>query len=494
MCSRFFQCSNSLICIKVCDISEMFKTFTAHYVGFGFKGNIIKKSTDRRSWLCIDRHLLATLKCLDYLNKYFKCEIQITDPNIFEVGKYLNRSVLRNYRMGGKFKYLLEGKDRLIIEINHYRKQVPVYLPYLVCYSELTCILRGKLFGLYPFAGNYKNLSFCYSLVVWIALCYASIKVHNIFYEYSDTIPSSQKLLKYVILFETYVILITLVINIILSTNKSKRFFKILDLFHRFDELILQVQCSSNYKAQQFYVIYALLIWVYHISVMVMIFFDIFFLLFMWSTICLSSTIAILPYIICIRMLRHRYKLANKVFKNSISNPTTTTKCFYPTEVHNVFIELRNLTEEMQFVFFLVREAHNTIQESKKTVLIAHDTLRITSNTGIIKEFEVFVLSCWNNPIIFDVYDFFDLDYALLQSVTTKNLKRNVKIYKLLRVRSLDSPHPHKYDYISMCILKLPLVHDLSSPQKMNAVELIIASIVTYIVVLVQIQLAISSQ
>lgn len=122
-----------------------------------------------------------------------------------------------------------------------------------------------------------------------------------------------------VILFETYVIVIALVINIILSINKSKRFFKILDLFDRFDELILQVQCSSNYKAQQFYVIYALLVWVYHLSVMVVVFFDIlyFFLLFMWSTICLSTTIAILPYIICIRMLRHRYKLANKVFKNS---------------------------------------------------------------------------------------------------------------------------------------------------------------------------------
>ncbi|CAH1721322.1 unnamed protein product [Aphis gossypii] len=318
----------------------------------------------------------------------------------------------------------------------------------------------GKLFGLYPFAGNYKNLSFCYSLVLWIALCYASIKVLNNYYEYSDTLPSSQKLLKYVIKFETYVTLNTL------------------------------VQCSSNYKAQQFYVINALLIWTYHIFVAVVFFNDIFFLLFMWSIICLSTTIAILPYIICIRMLRHRYKLANKVFKNSISNPTITTKCFYPTEVHNVFIELRNLTEEVktyyafhalliimestlliaavvtklvfsytnnisteliynrlflifcilkfQFVFFLVREAHNTIQESKKTVLIAHDTLCITSNTGIIKEFEVFVLSCWNNPIIFDVYDFFDLDYALLQSI--------------------------------------------------------IASIVTYTVVLVQIQLAISSQ
>lgn len=41
------------------------------------------------------------LKRFDYLNQYFECEIQITDPKIVEIGKYLNRSVLRNYRMGG---------------------------------------------------------------------------------------------------------------------------------------------------------------------------------------------------------------------------------------------------------------------------------------------------------------------------------------------------------------------------------------------------------
>lgn len=98
-----------------------------------------------------------------------------------------------------------------------------------------------------------------------------------------------------------------------------------------------------------------------------------------------------------------------------ISYPTTTAKCLYPNEVHNLFIELRNLTEEIKtyyayhailiiiesvlmivsnitkltfkytnsidkdltynklilifcilkmiFIFFIVREAHNTIQE-----------------------------------------------------------------------------------------------------------------------------------
>ncbi|XP_026814315.1 uncharacterized protein LOC113554601 [Rhopalosiphum maidis] len=283
-----------------------------------------------------------------------------------------------------------------------------------------------------------------------------------------------------------------MVVNVVLSANKSKHFFKIFDSFYRFDELVLQVHCSSNYKAQQFYLVYVLLIGTYHITFTYYFYNYNFFILFMWSLITLLTMITVLPYIISIRMLRDRYKLANLVFKNNLSNPTATitTKCFYPTEIHNLFIELRNLTEKVKtyyafhalliiiesvlliasnvtklafnytnnintslafnrlalvfyilkmiFIFFIVREAHNTIQESKKTVLIAHDILRTTTNTGIIKEFEVFVLSRWNNPIIFDVYDFFDLDYKLLQSI--------------------------------------------------------IASIVTYIVVLVQIQLAISSQ
>lgn len=118
-----------------------------------------------------------------------------------------------------------------------------------------------------------------------------------------------------------------------------------------------------------------------------------------------------------------------------ISNPTTTTKCFFPTEVHNVFIELRNLTEEvktyyafhalliiiesvlliasnvtklvfnytnnidtgltynrlilifcilkMQFVFFLVREAHNTIQEVSLLNLLLIYLLDMSCGLGL---------------------------------------------------------------------------------------------------------------
>ncbi|XP_060869165.1 uncharacterized protein LOC132943984 [Metopolophium dirhodum] len=250
------------------------------------------------------------------------------------------------------------------------------------------------------------------------------------------------------------------------------------------------MHCPSNYKAQEFYLVFVLLVGTYHVSAISFFLNNYFIVLFLWSLICLLTMVAVSQYIVCIRMLRDRYKLANIVFKNSICHSTTTEKCLYPTEVHYLFIKLRNLTEEVKsyyafhalliiiesvlliasnvtklafnytnnidtafvynklllvfcilkmiFIFFIVREAHNTIQESKKTVLIAHDVLRTTTNTWIVKEFEVFVLNCWNNPIIFDVYDFFDLDYKLLQSI--------------------------------------------------------IASIVTYIVVLVQIQLAISSQ
>ncbi|XP_025204886.1 uncharacterized protein LOC112601461 [Melanaphis sacchari] len=229
------------------------------------------------------------------------------------------------------------------------------------------------------------------------------------------------------------------------------------------------MHCSSNYKAQQFYLFYVLLVGIYNIILFKFFSYGNNFMIFLWSLINVLAMVIISQYIICIRMLRDRYKLANIVFKNSLNNPTTTTKYFYPTEVLNLFIELRNLTEEVKtyyafhallviiesvllissevtklsfisidnniknfkiitlasifctlkiiFIFFIVREAHNTIQESKKTVLIAHDILQTTINNGIIKEFEVFVLSYWNNPIIFDVYNFFNLDYKLLQSI-----------------------------------------------------------------------------
>jgi len=63
----------------------------------------------------------------------------------------------------------------------------------------------GKFTGLFPFAGNHKNLSFYYSLLVWISYGFTcviiTIGVHN----YANTIPSTQILLKWVNYFIDYV-------------------------------------------------------------------------------------------------------------------------------------------------------------------------------------------------------------------------------------------------------------------------------------------------
>jgi len=106
------------------------------------------------------------------------------------------------------------------------------------------------------------------------------------------------------------------VINVTISAYKSKRFFKILDSFDRFDKFILQMQCPSNYESQKFYLLYVLLVGMYHTSVMTF-FLNNIFLVLLWSLVCLLTMIAVTQYIMSIRMLRDRYKLSNLVFKNS---------------------------------------------------------------------------------------------------------------------------------------------------------------------------------
>ncbi|VVC30891.1 7TM chemoreceptor [Cinara cedri] len=84
--------------------------------------------------------------------------------------------------------------------------------------------------------------------------------------------------------------------------------------------------------------------------------------------------------------------------------------------LHNQLLFIYCLSK-LLFLFFIVRETHNTIKETNKTVSIAHEALSLTTNNLVIKELEILIMTCWNHPIVFDVYDFFDLDYSLLQSV-----------------------------------------------------------------------------
>jgi len=107
------------------------------------------------------------------------------------------------------------------------------------------------------------------------------------------------------------------VINVTLSAYRSKRFFKIIDSFYQFDKCTLQMHCPSNYKSQEFYLVFIFLVGTYHVSVMRFFLNNSFIELFMWSLICLLTMIVVSQYIICIKMLRDRYILANIVFENS---------------------------------------------------------------------------------------------------------------------------------------------------------------------------------
>lgn len=52
----------------------------------------------------------------------------------------------------------------------------------------------------------------------------------------------------------------------------------------------------------------------------------------------------------------------------------------------------------------------------------------------------------WFGLCTSSISKFFKTNYLIKKkNLATKHLKRNVKIYKLLRVPSLDSLHPHKY-------------------------------------------------
>jgi len=118
-------------------------------------------------------------------------------------------------------------------------------------------------------------------------------------------------------LFEVYVASIVSITEIALSAFKSKRFFKILDSFYRFDKFTLQMRCPSNYKSQKFYLVFILLIGTYHFSILTLLINDKLFILFIWTLCRWLTMISTSQYIICIQMLSDRYKLANILFENS---------------------------------------------------------------------------------------------------------------------------------------------------------------------------------
>ncbi|VVC30892.1 7TM chemoreceptor [Cinara cedri] len=269
--------------------------------------------------------------------------------------------------------------------------------------------------------------------------------------------------------------LIVALLCVVFSIHRSKGFFKLIEEFNGFDSYTLQLSCPSDLKVQTFYLLYAVLIETYYFVISVNYSLLSVSILVSWTLISVATMLMMIQYAVFVRILRERYKWANYIFACNIKDSWACPQLMYPNEITSLYNELRLLTEEVKnyyalhailvitdsvliftacvtamtlnytnksskslfadnlfliyclskllFVFFIVRETHNTMQEANKTVLIAHEALSITTNTVVMKEFEVLIMTCWNHPIVFDVYDFFNLDYKLLQSSTNFQYK-----------------------------------------------------------------------
>lgn len=107
------------------------------------------------------------------------------------------------------------------------------------------------------------------------------------------------------------------ILSAIVSAQRSKGFFKLIDKFDKFDTVSLQKEYSSHFKTQIFYLLYALSIEAYYLLVIVY-YSDIHFVvLLMWALISMSTILMIIQYVIFVGLIREKYKSANHVFSSS---------------------------------------------------------------------------------------------------------------------------------------------------------------------------------
>ncbi|XP_050056957.1 uncharacterized protein LOC126550083 [Aphis gossypii] len=329
----------------------------------------------------------------------------------------------------------------------------------------------SRVFGFLPLVGKGRVIiASLYSLIMWICLGLSGIYVNLYHFKKNQNVLPQFSMLTKVIFIEVLTKFIVTIFSIVISVHRSQGYNRLLKKFFKFDDLASSMPGPPDVYIQAFYLLHALFVGAhnfvcscYYTSIPV-------YILLLWNLFCSSTTLVIVQYIVYIRMLRDRYELANKIFrKSALNNSFPDTKYIHPKELNKLFTELRELTEEVKiyyayhailiiietviilvssvtsltvnylneldtefvhngyfighctlrfiFLFYLVRETHKTILEAKNTALIGHEALHITSDIAIVKHFEIVILNCWNNPIVFDVYDFFDLNYNLLQSI-----------------------------------------------------------------------------
>lgn len=106
-------------------------------------------------------------------------------------------------------------------------------------------------------------------------------------------------------------------LSAVVSVHRSKEFFKLIDKFDKFDTISLQTQCSSNFKTQKFYLLYALSVEFYYLSISVYYSDISVVILLIWTLVSASTILMIIQYVVFVGLIRERYRSANFIFASS---------------------------------------------------------------------------------------------------------------------------------------------------------------------------------
>lgn len=205
----------------------------------------------------------------------------------------------------------------------------------------------GKILGLFPFAGRHKLISLFYSFTLWILLAIISTYISYITLNYTKTIPPRHAILIHVSIngsfsnlispiimssdyrqskFNFYLQLISIrvffkfivaILGVAVSAQRSNVFFELVDKFQQCDTLTLKVQSPPNFKTQSYYLLYALLTEMYYFIISYHSNDIHFITLLMWTFNSSSTMLMMIQFVVFVRIIRDKYKLANHIFLSS---------------------------------------------------------------------------------------------------------------------------------------------------------------------------------
>lgn len=111
--------------------------------------------------------------------------------------------------------------------------------------------------------------------------------------------------------------LVVAILGVVISAQKSKGFFVLIDKFHQCDTLTLKLQIPSNLKTQIFYLLYALFTEAYYFFISYNLNQVSIIVLFMWTLNSASTMLMMIQFVVFVSIIREKYKLANHIFLSS---------------------------------------------------------------------------------------------------------------------------------------------------------------------------------